>query len=176
MHRILAFVLIFAPLAGNSQPTDDSPVKFAFYSSAWGGSSEDNLQSGLRLVIENQTDFPVHLRSIEFLSADETAESTLVNIDLTVPAGGFAEQEMPYINLIPINQCAVDTLDESWRLVEISNYTLNPSVRRLIIENTSAFRIYQCVSTVNTHWINGTTAKQHHNIEWVLYHFESTTN
>lgn len=174
----IALALLFVMLASGSfaQPTDDSPVKFAFYSSAWGGNSDQNLLSGLRLVVENQTDFPVQLKSIEFHSTIGDAEPALVGIDLDIPAGGFAEREMPYIDLIEISQCVTDTLQDSWKLVEISNYTLNPSVRRLIIEDTDAFRIYQCVSTVNTYWINTTTSEQHHGNEWVLYHFESSAN
>ncbi|MBQ13694.1 MAG: hypothetical protein CMQ17_04765 [Gammaproteobacteria bacterium] len=64
-------------------------------------------------------------------------------------------------------------MEESWKLVEISNYTLNPSVRNLIIEDTDSFRIYQCVKTVTTDWIDLSTAEAHRYNEWVLYHFES---
>lgn len=176
MQKILPFIFLIVPLNGFTQPSDDSPIKFAFYSSAWGQSSNGNLQSGLRLVVENRTDSPVRLASIEFEPTIDKAEPEMININLTIPAEGFAEQEMPYIDLISINQCVADTLQKSWRLVEISNYTLNPSVRRLIIEDTSAFRIYQCVSTVNTLWIEDTTSEQHHYNEWVLFHFESSSN
>ena len=176
MDKILALALIIVPLYGYSQPTDDSPVKFAFYSSAWGQSANANLQSGLRLVVENRNDYPVQLKSIEFVSTADETEPAKVDIELSIPAGGFAEQEMSYIDLVSIDKCVSETIEENWRLVEISNYTLNPSVRRLIIEDTSAFRIYQCVSTVNTFWINAQTSEQHHNNEWVLYHFESKLN
>jgi hypothetical protein len=176
MDKFLALVLVMVPWSSFAQPTDDSPVKFAFYSSAWGESSNANLQSGLRLVVENLNDYPVQLRSIEFVPTADQAEPAKVEIELTVPAGGFAEQEMSYVDLISIDTCVAETIEENWRLVEISNYTLNPSVRRLIIEDTSAFRIYQCVATVNTFWINELTSEQYHNIEWVLYHFESRLN
>ena len=43
-------------------------------------------------------------------------------------------------------------MDSNWRLVDVSNYTLNPSVRNLIIENTDSFRIYQCVESISTRW------------------------
>lgn len=174
MQKILVFVLLIIPLYGLTQTTDDSPVKFAFYSSAWGESSSANLRSGLRLLVENRTDSPVQLVSIEFEPTIEKAEAELVDINLAIPPGGFAEQEMAYVDLISTNQCVTDTLEENWKLVEVSNYTLNPSVRRLIIEDTSAFRIYQCVSTVNTLWVNDSTAERHHHNEWVLFHFESS--
>ena len=87
----------------------------------------------------------------------------------------LAELELPYVDLLSINQCVNDTLEETWRLVEISNYTLNPSVRRLIIQDTSAFRIYQCVSSVKTTWITE-AGERRSKEEWVLYHFESKTD
>ena len=176
MQKILALVLLIVPLSGLTQTTDDSPVKFAFYSSAWGENSNANLRSGFRLVVENRTESPIHLVSIEFEPSIEKTESEIVDINLAIPPSGFAEQEMSYVDLISINRCVTDTLEENWKLVEISNYTLNPSVRRLIIEDTSAFRIYQCVSTVNTLWVNNSTSERHHNNEWVLFHFESSTD
>lgn len=129
--------------------------------------------AGLRLVVDNQTDSPIVLQSIEFLPSSQADEAVVVPIDLAAPARGLAEKELTFTNLGSINDCARETLGESWKLVEISNYTLNPSVRRLIIEDTSAFRIYQCVSTVITSWSNLATGELRQRREWVLYHFES---
>jgi hypothetical protein len=69
----------------------------------------------------------------------------------------------------------------NWRLAEISNYTLNPSVRNLIIEDTDSFRIYQCVETIITRWqvlsgsegAESTAAQPIEKEEWVLFHFET---
>lgn len=174
MLRLLAILFALVPGTGLSQPAIDSPVKFAFYSSAWGGTSEESLRSGLRLVVENLTENPIRLLTVEFLPTTEDAHPVLVPIDLDIASNGVAERELPYIDLISAVQCVADTLDDAWKLVEISNYTLNPSVRRLIIEDTSAFRIYQCVSTVNLHWRDATSEEEFQNNGWVLYHFESS--
>ena len=135
--------------------------------------SSANLLAGLRLVVDNQTDSTIHLESIEFAADVEGSDAKEISIDLNIPATSLAERELPYVDLLSINQCVNDTLEESWRLVEISNYTLNPSVRRLIIQDTSAFRIYQCVSSVKTVWTDTTSGEQFSKEEWVLYHFES---
>ena len=73
-------------------------------------------------------------------------------VGLAVPAGRYAEAEFRYTDLLSDNECIQRTMDSNWRLVEVSNYTLNPSVRNLIIENTDSFRIYQCVETIRTRW------------------------
>ena len=39
MQKLLALVLLISPLCCLAQTTDDSPVKFAFYSSSWGESA-----------------------------------------------------------------------------------------------------------------------------------------
>ena len=55
-------------------------------------------------------------------------------------------------------------------------YTLNPSVRNLIIENTDSFRIYQCVETIRTRWreTSGDSRGVSRTEEgWILYHFET---
>ena len=62
---------------------------------------------------------------------------------------------------------------ENWRLAEISNYTLNPSVRNLIIQDTSSFRIYQCVETILTKISDTANNSAEEREEWILYHFES---
>jgi len=65
---------------------------------------------------------------------------------------------------------------ENWKLVEVSNYTLNPSVRNLIIEDTDSFRIYQCIENVQTTWSRVANGTQVQYEEWVLFHFESRRN
>lgn len=153
-------------------PQEETDLKFAFYSSAWG----ENTNDGLRLVAFNQTTDPVRLNSITFLNAVDGEAQTLIPVSLDVPAGGYADLEMEYIDLLAGDECVERTLSENWRLVEISNYTLNPSVRNLIIENTDSFRIYQCVKTVFTDWTNLTTNARNLYEEWVLYHFETRRN
>ena len=67
-------------------------------------------------------------------------------------------------------------MDSNWRLAEVSNYTLNPSVRNLIIENTDSFRIYQCVETISMRWreVTGDSIDVSKTEEsWILYHFET---
>jgi len=173
MRRSLAFALLFTPLTTLGQASEESPIKFAFYSPSWGSVSRANLLSGLRLIVDNQTSSPIQLESIEFQADAENAKPELIAVNLDIPATKLAEKELPYRDILSINNCVNETLDESWRLVEISNYTLNPSVRRLIIQDTSAFRIYQCVSSVSTTWTDTDTGERHIRNEWVLYHFES---
>ena len=173
MRKSLAFAILLTPLVGIGQISEESPIKFAFYSPSWGSMSNANLLAGLRLVVDNQTNSAIRLENIEFTTDVEGSEAKRVNIDLNISATSLAERELPYVDLLSINQCVNDTLEETWRLVEISNYTLNPSVRRLIIQDTSAFRIYQCVSSVKTVWTNSGTGEQFSKDEWVLYHFES---
>jgi hypothetical protein len=151
-----------------AQMVDNSPVKFAFYSSAWG----ENAVAGLRVVSENQQDFAIRLRSIEFSGTEPDSGSLVIDLNLTVPARGFAEKELTYVDLLSNDACVADTMAENWKLVEVSNYTLNPSVRSLIIEDTSAFRIYQCVRRVTTTWETDTDDTLREYDEWVLYHFE----
>jgi len=173
MRKSLAFAILLTPLVGIGQISEESPIKFAFYSPSWGSVSNANLLAGLRLVVDNQTESAIRLESIEFQADIEGAETKEVNIDLNIPATSLAELELPYVDLLSMSQCVNETLEETWRLVEISNYTLNPSVRRLIIQDTSAFRIYQCVSSVKTTWTSATGGEQLSKEEWVLYHFES---
>jgi hypothetical protein len=162
----LALLVSFGTLA---EVEENVPVKFAFYSAAWG----ENANSGLRLVVENQQEVPIVLQSIAFPDAEEPARAIEIRLDLNVPARGFAEQELPYADLLSRNECVITTLRENWKLVEISNYTLNPSVRRLIIEDTNAFRIYQCITTARTQWLDVEKNELHDYQEWILYHFES---
>ena len=172
-HKILAFILLVIPLFSVGQTVEESPLKFAFYSPSWGGRSGLTLLEGLRLVVNNQISSPIRLEYIEFQADVENTTARQVTINLDVEARSLAEKELAYTDLLSLNQCVTRTLEGSWRLVEISNYTLNPSVRRLIIQDTSAFRIYQCVSSVRTNWVNAETGEQTVRDEWVLYHFES---
>jgi hypothetical protein len=153
-------------------PQEETDLKFAFYSSAWGANTND----GLRLVGQNQTTAPLRLNAITFLDAVDGEEQTRLPLSLEVPAGGYADIEFEYIDLVSGDECVDRTLQENWRLVEISNYTLNPSVRNLIIENTDSFRIYQCVKTVFTDWTDLRSNEEHRYEEWVLYHFETKRN
>src|SRR5690606_8315056 len=97
-----------------------------------------------------------------------------LDVDLTIPPHSWAESEMPYADLLTGNTCVDRTLeaDDDWELVEISNYTLNPSVRGLIIQNSATFRIYQCVRSVVINWRNLENDTTDEHTEWVMYHFE----
>jgi hypothetical protein len=156
-------------MIASAEASEDTAVKFAFYSSAWG----ENALEGLRLVALNQTENPIQLNSIQFINAGDESEITKVQLGLDVPALGYAEVALPYHDLVSNDECISRTMDENWRLVEISNYTLNPSVRNLIIEDTDSFRIYQCEKSVTTDWVDLSTNETHRYNEWVLYHFES---
>ena len=147
-------------------------IRFAFYSSGWGANTDD----GMRLVVFNQTENQLRLDSMFFLKNEQQAESVKIDINLTIPPLGFADKEFEYIDLLQGNECISRTLEEDWKLVEVSNYTLNPSVRNLIIENTDSFRIYQCVESVQTTWTNVKTEFQMEFTEWVLFHFETRRN
>lgn len=172
----LIAALMICPGTGSAQipalsqmPTPDGsepPVKFAIYSAAW----SQNSNAGLRVVAQNQTGAAIELVSIVFADENEPERQEELQLHLQVPPNGWAELQLPYQNLIFGNDCVAKTAQEDWQLVEISNYTLNPSVRGLIIEDTSSFRIYQCVRPVYSTWMeNGEILSQS---EWVLYHYE----
>ncbi len=164
---LLACALLLVDASAEQQK--ETEIKFAFYSSAWGENTDD----GLRLVAFNQSMSPIQLHSIVLHSSDDDAEEVLIQIDLKVPSGSYADKEIGYIDLLSGDECIDRTLQENWKLVEISNYTLNPSVRNLIIENTDSFRIYQCIKTVSTSWTNLNNKQQNEYDEWVLFHFET---
>lgn len=152
-----------------SELQEESDVRFAFYSSSWGGNTVDNI----RLLAYNSTAAEVRLDSVTFLKSAEPDDDIHLELGLSVPAGGYAELQLPYTDLLGNNECIERTMAENWRLAEISNYTLNPSVRNLIIEDTDSFRIYQCVETIKTRISNPADSSITEKEEWVLYHFES---
>ena len=157
------------PLLSAAEQQEETEIKFAFYSSAWGENTDD----GLRIVALNQTDTPIRLNSIELHGSEEQTQSIVIDLGLEVPSGGYADMEIDYIDLLSNDECIDRTMQENWKLVEISNYTLNPSVRNLIIENTDSFRIYQCVKTISTSWTNLSSNQLIEYDEWVLFHFET---
>lgn len=163
----LAFAVASSLSAAEFQ--EESQIKFAFYSSAWGENTDD----GLRLVAFNQTTNPIRIESITFIKEDPETENVHIPTALQVPAGRYADSEYEYIDLLGGDECIERTMLENWKLVEVSNYTLNPSVRNLIIENTNSFRIYQCVENVSTRWTDLSTGIEAVQEEWVLFHFES---
>lgn len=163
----MLFTLISSSTASELQ--EESEIKFAFYSPAWG----ENTQDGLRLVAYNTTQSDIRLDSITFLKQDLPGASVELELELSVPAMGYADLELDYVDLLLDNECIERTLAENWRLAEVSNYTLNPSVRNLIIEDTDSFRIYQCVESVHTRWTNLVDNVLNDYEEWVLFHFES---
>jgi hypothetical protein len=169
MHRFFILLMLLPCGLTAAELQEETEVKFAFYSSAWGENTDD----GLRLVAFNQTDDPIRLDSISFLKSAEDTEPVNIALALEVPALGYADIDIDYIDLLLGNECIDRTMAENWKLVEISNYTLNPSVRNLIIEDTDSFRIYQCVENIATRWTNLATSQQNQYQEWVLYHFEN---
>lgn len=155
------------PLA-NARESFEHPVKYAIYSTAWHVSSN----AGLRIMAHNQGEETVLLGSVMF--RDETGNSADVelSLDMTIAPQGWSELQIPYQDLLTGNDCVDRTLQEDWRLVEISNYTLNPSIRGLIIENTRQFRIYQCVRSVRVSWNHEDDTRSREITQWLMYHFE----
>lgn len=147
---------------------DDYPIKYAIYSSAWGANSD----AGLRLIAQNLSEHEIILESVLFTDEEDPHIQTQLPLSLTVPPHAWAEKEMKYVDLLFGSDCIGRTMEEDWKLVEISNYTLNPSVRGLIIENTDSFRIYQCVRNVQVNWLDTETGETSDYTEWVMYHFE----
>jgi hypothetical protein len=152
----------------SAQESFDHPVKYAIYSAAWHLSSN----AGLRIVAQNQSDDPIELKKVVFRDELGDDENTELELNLLIPPQGWAETQIPYQNILTGNDCVERTMQDDWRLVEISNYTLNPSVRGLIIENTRSFRIYQCVRRVNTLWVDHVTMTEKTVNQWLMYHFE----
>ncbi|NKB34126.1 MAG: hypothetical protein GKR91_13620 [Pseudomonadales bacterium] len=165
----LCFAFQLGAQSDAAELQEETDIKFAFYSSAWGAPTDD----GMRLIVFNQTSESLRLDSIEFLKDEEEAEAIAIPVNLTIPALGYAAEEFAFIDLLQGDECIERTLEENWKLAEVSNYTLNPSVRNLIIEDTDSFRIYQCVENVKTSWTNISTNIQSEVTEWVLFHFET---
>lgn len=161
--------MLFASATQAQTVVQSSGVKFAFYSSAWTVNSDD----GLRLVLFNETDQTVNLGSIVFEKTNENSERVEIEINETIPPLGYATAEFEYIDLLQHNDCIERTLNGDWKLTEISNYTLNPAVRNLIIENTDSFRIYQCLENVRTIWSHSGTNDYEESNEWIIFHFET---
>lgn len=151
-----------------TQEAFDHPVKYAIYSSAWHLSSN----AGLRIVAQNQSDATIELQKVVFADEAGEEEDTELLLDLSVPPHGWAEAQVPYQDLLSGSECVTRTMQEDWKLVEISNYTLNPSVRGLIIEDTRSFRIYQCVRSVRTYWRDVQSDEINYGSQWLMYHFE----
>jgi hypothetical protein len=151
-----------------AQESFDNPVKYAIYSAAW----HLNSNAGLRVVAQNQGDAAIKLNKIVFRDETGTQGDEELQLELVVPAHAWAEVELPYQNLLSGNDCVSRTMEDDWRLVEISNYTLNPSVRGLIIEDTRSFRIYQCVRNVQTVWSSPDDEIEQSQNQWLMYHFE----
>lgn len=161
--------MLFSTVCQAATDIPSSGIKFAFYSSAWTANSDD----GLRLVLFNETRRTVNLSSIVFQKGDENSERIEVKIDEEVPPLGYATAEFDYIDLLQHNDCIERTLNGNWKLTEISNYTLNPAVRNLIIEDTGSFRIYQCLENVRTFWSHSDTSDNEESNEWIIFHFET---
>ena len=162
-------VAVATPLPAIAGEAGEGAGKFAFYSASW----QENTQDLLRVLAFNPLATAVRIESIDFVDIELSGGSLEMRLNLDVPAGGYAELEMGYVDLLGQGECVGETLAGDWRLVEISNYTLNPSVRNLIIENTESFRIYQCVQTVETRITEAASGATSVIREWVLYHFES---
>ena len=152
----------------NTADEQEYPIKYSIYSSAWGTRSN----AGLRLVAQNLSDHEVVLDSVTFIDEEDSLVRNALDLELTVPPNGWADKEMDYVDLLFGSECISRIMQEDWKLVEISNYTLNPSVRGLIIEDTETFRIYQCVRNVRVSWTDLKTGNSDEITEWVLYHFE----
>jgi hypothetical protein len=168
--RYLILSVCFLASAGFAAETqEESDLKFAIYSRAWGANTND----GMRLVVNNQTPQRLRLHSILFLKDGEPDSAVGMDLELDIQPGRYAETDLAYIDLLSNDDCVSRSLADNWRLAEISNYTLNPSVRGLIIEDTDSFRIYQCVETVITSWTDLDSNTRHQKEEWVLFHFES---
>ncbi len=165
----LIFLLSICGFVFASELQEESDIKFAFYSAAWG----ENALDDLRIVARNDTGNMVRLDTITFLKDDLPGAGVELELALEVPAMGYADLQIAYVDLLKDNECIERTLAENWRLAEISNYTLNPSVRNLIIEDTDSFRIYQCVESVYTRWTDLSNNALLEQEEWVLFHFES---
>ncbi len=179
MTRHLSPVLSFGPLllvpmlacaqgpSGNGMADKPLPdVRFAIYSGVWSGLSD----AGLRIVAQNSGSRSLQLESLTL--AQSSGDQPVLSLALGIPAAGWAEVETTYVDLVSDDQCVADSLRDEWKLMEISNYPLHPSVRGLIIEDSQSFRIFQCIRGVTLHWLDSSTQEQWITEEWLLYHCE----
>lgn len=166
-----------AALEGVPDPSDpltqaqrsfEHPVKYAIYSAAW----YMNSNAGLQIIAHNEGNTAYKLEKVVFADESGGMSETEIMLDLEIPANGWADTQLPYVDLLSGNDCVSNTMDEDWKLVEISNYTLNPSVRGLIIEDTRSFRIFQCVRSVQSYWQDAESEESVMRQQWLMYHFE----
>lgn len=151
-----------------AQRSFEHPVKYAIYSAAW----YMNSNAGLQIIAHNEGDTAYKLKKVVFADESGSMSNTEIELDLEIPAHGWADTQLPYVDLLAGNDCVSNTMDDDWKLVEISNYTLNPSVRGLIIEDTRSFRIFQCVRSVQSYWQDGNSEDITMRQQWLMYHFE----
>tara|TARA_A100000171_G_scaffold52018_3_gene68593 strand:- start:4552 stop:5241 length:690 start_codon:yes stop_codon:yes gene_type:complete len=151
-----------------AQRSFEHPVKYAIYSAAW----YMNSNAGLQIIAHNEGDSAYRLEKVVFADESGSMSDTEIELDLEIPAHGWADTQLPYVDLLNGNECVSNTMDEDWKLVEISNYTLNPSVRGLIIEDTRSFRIFQCVRSVQSYWQDADSQDTVMRQQWLMYHFE----
>ena len=144
----------------------ESPIKFALFSAAWGENTDD----GLRLVAQNLSQEAITLEKISFIDLPSENQKTDLTLSLGLRAERYAQTNLPLVDLLTGDDCVARTMADGW------NYTLNPSVRNLIIENTNSFRIYQCVRAAKLTWRSDADAARTELEGWVLYHFESRSN
>lgn len=170
-HILIA--LILAPIKGMSASQDNyeqnSKIKFALFSAAWGENTSDKL----RIVAFNTSLSTVELKSIDFIDLPEESQKTTLFFDLQILSQKYAEAEIPLSDLLNGDDCVKRSIEQNWKLAEISNYTLNPSVRNLIIEDTNSFRIYQCIRNISVVLRDPMNGKITGYDEWILYHFQS---
>ena len=170
-HFLLALILtpIEGMLASEGDYEKNSKIKFALFSAAWGENTSDEL----RIVAFNQSSSTVELKSLDFINLPEESQKITLFFDLKILPQKYAEAEIHLSDLLNGDGCVNRSIEQNWKLAEISNYTLNPSVRNLIIEDTNSFRIHQCIRNINVFLRDPANGKTTGYGEWVLYHFES---
>lgn len=157
---------------------NEAPIKFSLTSDSWGG----NVNTGIRLFANNVSQRLLHLNSV-FMAGDEAEtrlqpeeDDYMLTLDVDVRAGKWAEVMLDFIDLSFGTDCIEEALHgegSQWKLVEISNYALNPSVRSRIIEDTNSFRIFSCPRQVRMEWLDPESGQSFAEDIWVLYHFET---
>ena len=85
----LASISLLSSIGTAAELQEETDIKFAFYSSAWGAPTDD----GMRLIVYNQTRENLRLDSIEFLKDEQTADPILIETNLDIPPLGYAEEE-----------------------------------------------------------------------------------